>query len=991
MKVHVQDEQNMHYDAMVTNGFGSKVADLYINWAFYFDMHDNFTKADQIFKHGISAKAEPFDLLRSAHQQFCYSMSQRILYKSDETFQKANKERMQRHLEEIAALRIDGTRPKLPKSLALQMYDNVQSKNVCIPRDGVANQTPEKRHNTSVAQTIIDSARKMRREKSHKLSTTSCRLDFNDNSCESSANVQPKKNEQNLFENGIKLGRNFRSKNLPQTQPPPIAYADPAIGTFRGERPGYDKIMLVPATNKAFSPDELKAYKWFKNRGIVNAFTREQDKIWGIGFSVPIRWANVFARTNFPQPEWNVPRISVSDDCSERGPHKFMCNMVELYPANSLQEYSLDEIVWRKRQMAKSKTALSVDHSHKSGHSKTNRTLNRTNSIETKLSPIVEMELSGCGDALIEVPRKKESIYANATTADANKKRKSSMFPAFDALNDTCTTQMFGNLLHSTAISTPKVKMPKFDESIDEHFEEETKLKLFTDQSSSELLPNAMKQTGKDIKTDLDQPKEFGFAIYEDKTLAIQGSRNVAVKDIANNTIGNKENILLPENQLINFEQLKLPEAQYRSEFGQIEAAVINSKMQPNENAYAMEPKEEPATRQPNGFPFEIYADKTESMMKAFENARAILNCETSSENKENISFHPNKSAAHKSNKSIEEDIAAVNKMIESVLNATKVDGVADKEKTMFKEPPTPKLPPIKTEAIQRPNETRFCDTLDTTEDFEFMEAQCANSPSEINKSTDIVTINLEQNFAKNVSISAAKKAQKNNTSYRLSDIVVTEEEKKFILDNPCVSDKTRLNWTCQQSGFMAEPSIAEENDLAKETEEEEDIGKSIYVKQPELEFREEDADWKEVSQFLADVTATNEYKVEEVNLNETRQRIDTHMLNLKELNPFEPEVQKDVLTDIGFLDQLNGANNFNCVMMNIVQPLKPRSSIEINEKKYQIRKLIGTGAFGKVFLAECTKTKETYAFKQQRPPNLWEYYVCLQVHTRIADANIVS
>lgn len=189
------------------------------------------------------------------------------------------------------------------------------------------------------------------------------------------------------------------------------------------------------------------------------------------------------------------------------------------------------------------------------------------------------------------------------------------------------------------------------------------------------------------------------------------------------------------------------------------------------------------------------------------------------------------------------------------------------------------------------------------------------------------------------------------------------------------------------------EPSIIEydENDN-EEDDENEEIGKSIYVQQPELEFDEKkDADWREVTMFLAGVTATNEYKSEEVNLNETRQRIDTHMLNLRDLNPFDPEVQKDVLNDIGFLDQLNGANNFNCFLMNIVHPLKPRASVEINKRKYQVRKLIGTGAFGKVFSAECTKTKETYAFKQQRPPNLWEYYVCLQIHTRIRDESIVS
>lgn len=181
----------------------------------------------------------------------------------------------------------------------------------------------------------------------------------------------------------------------------------------------------------------------------------------------------------------------------------------------------------------------------------------------------------------------------------------------------------------------------------------------------------------------------------------------------------------------------------------------------------------------------------------------------------------------------------------------------------------------------------------------------------------------------------------------------------------------------------MADADPDEDND-------DDDIRKSIYVPQPELKFNEKDADWHEVTVFLENAaTEENEYKIEEIDLNETRQRIDTQMLNMKDLNPFEPELQKDVLADIGFIDRLQ--NMSNCKLMKIVKPLKPKSSVEIGKNKYLIRKLIGEGAYGKVFTAECTKTKQTYAFKQQRPPNLWEYYVCQEIRERIEDQWIVS
>lgn len=180
-------------------------------------------------------------------------------------------------------------------------------------------------------------------------------------------------------------------------------------------------------------------------------------------------------------------------------------------------------------------------------------------------------------------------------------------------------------------------------------------------------------------------------------------------------------------------------------------------------------------------------------------------------------------------------------------------------------------------------------------------------------------------------------------------------------------------------------------NDGDEEEEDDvDDIANSIYIPQPVLKFNEKDANWHEVTVFLQNASS-NDYKIEEVDMNETRQRIDTHMLNMKDLNPFEPELQKDVLNDVGFVDLLNGANNFNCTLLNIVKPLKPKSSFINGKKRYEIRKLIGEGAYGKVFAVECADTKRAYAFKQQRPPNLWEYYVCLQIQKRIEDQSIVS
>lgn len=42
-------------------------------------------------------------------------------------------------------------------------------------------------------------------------------------------------------------------------------------------------------------------------------------------------------------------------------------------------------------------------------------------------------------------------------------------------------------------------------------------------------------------------------------------------------------------------------------------------------------------------------------------------------------------------------------------------------------------------------------------------------------------------------------------------------------------------------------------------------------------------------------------------------------------------------------------------------------------------------------FSGKSAKTGKMYALKQERPANLWEFYISLEIPTRVADSNIVS
>lgn len=804
---------------MLANQIGDKVADLYINWAFYSHLKGDLRKADQIFKHGILAKAEPFDLLEKAHENFGRIMSRRILYKSDAAIQEEISREMQIQLEEIAALRMTETSIKVEKSLAM-LRNSFDKRPQMIPFHTKPKSSTESQHNTSIAKNIIDSARKMRREKRQTVNATACRLNFGDS---------PSGPEQNTYEKGICLSKSFVRKNLPQSQPPSIAYVDPYIGSYRKTLPGYDKIMLVPANNVAFSPDELKAYNWFKQRGISNAFTVEQDKIWGVGYDVPIRYADVFARANFPQSEWIVPRISPSEECNEKGPHRFMCNMFELYPKHSKVEYQLEEIMWQKRKLAIQSSRVSPVQGNKS-LLKPGRIHNRTTSTDSKLSPIIEMELSGCGDDMIVDAQRRESFHPSATKTATNKRRKSSFLPVFDALNDTCTTQMFGNLLHKTAISTPKAKIPKFNivDSTAEMFEDKTKFKLFVDESTSELAPSERnekdlsKESNKNASPSIPQnpPNEFKFAIYEDTTTLTREIKNMVRKKAAIDSIGNKENKLATENRLDKFEQLK---NQSKAEGRGFESVLAPSTTKNNE----MSTKDENQNQNPNDksqqpnfiMEFDIYkATRSESLAKQVENALLKFNCSKTdcndnwdkipeegvkiiesfrndlvvnnniewpvinsiternemtnvkqqsnigafdiyedqttkiADNVKDISDKKKNKTDENANKTLQEEIEKMNEMVKSIMNPAKTDKSEVGDQSVFKEPSIMNLSIRKTD-VKKPNQTTFFELLDTTEEFEALEAQCAKSPPDersIEGSISGLPLkNVEQSLAK--------------------------------------------------------------------------------------------------------------------------------------------------------------------------------------------------------------------------------------------------
>ena len=81
----IDPHENPHemYHELWKQGIGTMVADMYIAWAYYYDLLDNFKQAEAVFRKGLDCGAQPFDELVQAHNSFKTSISQRMLFDED--------------------------------------------------------------------------------------------------------------------------------------------------------------------------------------------------------------------------------------------------------------------------------------------------------------------------------------------------------------------------------------------------------------------------------------------------------------------------------------------------------------------------------------------------------------------------------------------------------------------------------------------------------------------------------------------------------------------------------------------------------------------------------------------------------------------------------------------------------------------------------------------------------------------------------------------
>lgn len=98
--------------------------------------------------------------------------------------------------------------------------------------------------------------------------------------------------------------------------------------------------------------------------------------------------------------------------------------------------------------------------------------------------------------------------------------------------------------------------------------------------------------------------------------------------------------------------------------------------------------------------------------------------------------------------------------------------------------------------------------------------------------------------------------------------------------------------------------------------------------------------------------------------------------------DPFNPALIKVLLQKVNF--PVNHKLGYN-VVHTIPRLVGKKEIVTLGNDKHMVEKILGKGAYGSVFKAINSRTKQAVALKHQKPPNKWEFYICQEIQFRLA------
>lgn len=392
-----QPNPTEHFQTLYNSGIGTRCAELYICWAYFYDLADNFERADDVYRKGKDAHAEPREQLELAHRQFGFSMSQRVLHKDKyrDDFLSTMEERrcaltsLRTHRGGVgrlaAATKVGSVRTGaavksfVPGRVEQQAGSGKAVSNENVPvfqdQDGAhAVVAPAVVAPKSVVQSIMDSSRRQENLReagpwskagSSKRplfdSTNPCTINFpilEDMDC----TVAPIECGGVATDLAVRLLPGHERRNVPQRPFVVAAFVEEVVAA--NAYPAYDKCMVFPEPGTGYSIEELAAHRWFVRNHVQNAFTAKYAHVWGDQCTA-VRQYPQFQRRNDPQPAWHVERF-IAEDAVEKGrEQRIVAPMHLIYPAaRPAEESSIEQLLaakWRAGELPNGKDDVVVE------------------------------------------------------------------------------------------------------------------------------------------------------------------------------------------------------------------------------------------------------------------------------------------------------------------------------------------------------------------------------------------------------------------------------------------------------------------------------------------------------------------------------------------------------------------------------------------------------------------------------------------------------
>ncbi|XP_055707176.1 uncharacterized protein LOC129804111 isoform X2 [Phlebotomus papatasi] len=1038
-----QQSPHEHYNTLYNQGIGTLIADLYICWAYYFEILENFERAEKIYSMGFDAGAQPFDELKQAHDQFLVSVAQRTLYRDEkmrQTFFSTMEERRNaltslsgHRSNRVGSIRTGGVvrdvnpgrvEQTFAASHSRAPYQATTTSGIAIYVDAHQESFngPPEASTSSGIRSIVSSATKQENQwEPGPWSKAKKRTQSNALFPSAVVGRPNTKLEFDIMEDTdewcgpARLPANFARTNYKQDDfsVNVMLMEDLPGGIF----PMYDKILCYPnAKNIVFSPEELRAYRWFRNRGRRAAVTEELKDFVENSYDNGVRLPENFRRTNEKQDVFPVDKCKAEVLVNQ----ELMCRVEAMNMLNDKEEMSFEElqrVKYERSRAARKRTTNEFCIPQPPQTQQVN--MNDTCSTQTFNFFIKPQSVSTPKPDLkkfIVTPRSSLSLYQPPSQPAVDVPRQPDVnLGETEEAPVTATTKQLSTIWEvsepSTTTSSSGTSTKSSTSSADS-----------PDNVPGELRPTKFPQT---------TPTVISAFVYQGATTDGRCAGNSSIK-MFREEVSSVNPITVyedptTENLLAPPKIIPAPDDDYYSEFFQsppeaTKRKEFGTKISPQR---ANDSLTFPSMREMavSGMTSSIFGKRdmegvlnTSKIGGSAQREVRLVSGNgsgaagpifsdstrpTHSQNGQSMGLFPpvGPFASRVVEEEDDDDDDDDNDDDDEDVEIVDMKQFGNTSRSFYS-PPLAKVPKIMDVHSVREPQHHVWHSLSVIKEgpvppdssFTFPPSNLQTLDGGAKKEDTVGNLN------ESVTVPHMENVWANDEAKDWSGRKSMDERKSLIVSHVSENDPLRMTITMRdgnKNASMANNSVyvkqsPQNNRTGKITRQDfpspavngTDSGQSIYM-MPNNSVNgasNPEDDWSE-----DDNQPLSSYQRKEVDMNETQQVIDDN-LGLEVMNPFNPKLINAFLEKADFMNFLESLDS--CILTNIVKMIKPNSVMEMNGMTLDVGKLLGSGTFGKVYHAKCRETGNCYALKQERPANLWEYYIVLELKYRMHEMN---